>query len=116
MICPALRDQGGRVTARRDGVASGGESRGEVGRHGVAPDVRRGTKPSNYPDLPPPYVGGYNRVRAQSRSAGQGRDRVVVRRGDDARYFQISVPVRVAQATGLCRPATRRMEWRRALN
>ena len=36
--------------------------------------------------------------------------------GDDARYFQISVPVRVAQATGLCRPATRRTEWRRALD
>ena len=34
--------------------------------------------------------------------------------GDDARYFQISVPVRVARATGLCRPATRRTElWAR---
>ena len=33
---------------------------------------------------------------------------------DDARYFQISVPVRVAQATGLCRPATRRTEGRLA--
>jgi S1-C subfamily serine protease len=30
---------------------------------------------------------------------------------DDARHFQISVPVRVAQATRLCRPATRRTEW-----
>ena len=52
------------------GVAGGGESRREVGRHGVAPDVRRGTKPSNYPDHPSPYVGGYNRVRAQSRRGG----------------------------------------------
>jgi hypothetical protein len=27
---------------------------------------------------------------------------------DDPRYFQISVPMRVAQATSLCRPTTRR--------
>ena len=47
-------------------------------RSGVVPDVRRGTKPSNYPDHPPLNVGGFNRVRAQG---GQGGDCVAVRRG-----------------------------------
>jgi len=36
-------------------------------------------------------------VRAQ---AGQGRNRVAIRRGDDPRYFQISMPVQPGNSAG----------------
>jgi hypothetical protein len=49
-------------------------------------------------------------VKIFSHAFGQGEIASLAGAADDPRYFQISLPVRVARATGLCRPATRRTE------
>ena len=59
-----------------------------------------------------PNVGLQGGVPRAARHGGSQREPPHLCVQDDARYFQISVPVRVAQATGLCRSATRRTEWR----